>query len=190
MKALESATEQLERAAFFYNMGMAFNNHIYRFRFMMASLYFARSICEIMLESAKQGNLKISSSALKKKFKTILPRYELIQLIRIHDFHRCVVLEREGILYVSGPIHIKAGRHPVSIRMKPEGGIKVEAHGESRVDLNRPLQQQNGCFWDESNEEYISIDKALVEYLGVIPKAIEYFKQNIKPEYVKPKKKS
>ena len=190
MKALESAIEQFERAAFFYNVGASFKDRIYKFRYMMASLYFARSICEIMLESAKQGNLAISQNTLKKEFNTSIPRYELIQLIRIHDFHRCVVLEREGQLHISGPIHIKAGRHLASVKMKPEGGIKVEEHGESRVDLNRALQQHNGRFWDESNEDYISLDKALVEYLERIPKAIEFFKQNIKPVYLEPKKNS
>ncbi len=184
MIALESVAEQFERAAFFYNVGTSFKDRIYRFRFMIASLYFARSICEIMLESAKNGNLIISKSSLKKELEKSLPRYKLIQLFRIHDFHRCVVLEREGVIHVSGPIHIKAGRHPASVQMNPEGGIKVEEQGESRVNLNRPLQQQNGRFWDEYKKEYVFLDKALADYLQQIPKAIEFFKQNIKPEFL------
>jgi len=185
--ALESVAEQFERAAFFYNVGASFKDRIYRFRYMIASLYFARSICEIMLESAKKGNLTISKNDLKQELKETLPRYELIQLFRIHDFHRCVVLEREGVLHVSGPIHIKAGKQPASVKMNPEGGIKVEEQGESRVNLNRPLQQQNGSFWDDNRKEYIALDAALVDYLQQIPKAIEFFKQRIKPEFLNAK---
>src|SRR5437016_5434462 len=89
---LQGIREQVERANLFLREATESENPTDAFRRLMAAVYFARAALEIMRESAKAGELTVSTRELDARLGGLLPRYRLIKAIRIRDFHRFGVL--------------------------------------------------------------------------------------------------
>ena len=176
--------EQFERAELFLSEAESLVDPVARFRHLMAAVYFARAIVELLLEAAVREDVQVARAKLGERLAQILPRYHLIEEIRIHDFHRFGVVPRDGT-FVGGPIKAKLPAvkgAATGIKVTPEGLI-TSSSGGAQVRLQRPLQYDGDKFLDDETKEYITLDTALKEYLSQVPQAIEEFSRlSRKPE--------
>ena len=103
---------------------------MFRFRHLVAAVYFARATVELTLEAARKQEITKSPKDLEKFLVAQPPRYHLVVKIRIRDFHRFGVLQRPG-LFVGGPIKLRLSgkRGFASIALTAKGLLKRTTKG-------------------------------------------------------------
>ena len=84
---LSGIREQLQRAELHLGGAHAEKEYDAAFPQLMAAVYPARAALELMREAAKAGELTIGIKELDQLVAQAIPRYRLIQAIRIRDFH-------------------------------------------------------------------------------------------------------
>ena len=171
----EGIKEQFERAKLLVKEAQDSNDSLFRFRHLVAAIYPARAVVELMLEAADKQEISRSRGDLEQVLVTKLPRYYLIEKMRIHDFHRFGLIRRTGV-FVGGPLKLQArGKGGIAaILLNAKGLLKKTSKG-STVGEQRPLQMQDDQVFDETTARWLSIETVLTEYLEAMPAAIEEF---------------
>lgn len=158
-----------------------------RFRVLIASLYFTRAIVELMLDAAQMQQLKgfrnkdgqRSRKDFEETLLPVLPHYDLIEKIRIHDFHRFGLLppdpKRREIFY-GGPTTLRASQGAAVLSI-PKDGPKITLTGQSSVKERRPLCSSDGRFFDEKSGMYLALDQILADFLNAVPDVIARFEK-------------
>jgi len=141
---------------------------------MIASVYFARAVVELMLQSAEMEVVTLSRADLEERLIAMLPGYALIEIIRIHDFHRFGVLPRQG-MFMGGMVKLRAQAGHAALSFDADGP-KVSESGQSRVIQQRALHMAGDRVFDDESGEYVAIDVLLTKFLGAIPEAIDAFR--------------
>lgn len=174
---LEGIKEQFERAKLFFNEAVRSSDKLDRFRRLVAAIYFARAVVELMLDAADadKQEVKIKRDVLEEILIKKLPRYMLLEKLRIHDFHRFGLLERNGI-FIGGPLKLKARRGMVQLQEMTHGPI-VTTTGNSRIEEQRVLRMKGDAVFDDEKGAYVSLQKVLSEYLAAVPEVIEEFRK-------------
>ena len=171
---LEGIIEQHERAKLFLREAQSYDDPLERLRRLMAAVYFARAIVELMLESADMEVVKISRPDLERRLIELLPGYELLEKLRIHDFHRFGVLPRQG-WFLGGGVKLRAqGGH--AIITHGAEGPEVSTSGRSQVVEQRWLNMQGELVFDDRAGRYVTIDQVLIRFLEGVPAAISAFR--------------
>jgi len=166
--------EQYERAKMFRREADGYNEPRERFRRLIASVYFARAIVELMLESAEMEIVKVSRPDLERRLVALLPGYMLLEKLRIHDFHRFGVLPRRG-QFMGGLVKLRAQGGHAAIALGADGP-EISTSGNSKVIGQRPLHMQGEMVFDEEAGQYLTIDQLLDRYLEAVPGAISEFR--------------
>ena len=167
--------EQRDRARFFLELASGASNVLVRFRLLVAAVYFGRAMVELMLEAARMDELVEDAASLEPRLVNLLPRYNLIEKIRIHDFHRHGVIPRPGF-FLGGRVRIKA-QGPGSglqVQLTQQGPVTTKV-GNANVVWNRPLQINDGRIFDEETSEWLSLDQIVSEYLSGADAAVAVF---------------
>jgi hypothetical protein len=178
--------EQYARARLFLDEAQASGDRTDRFRRLIAAVYPARAAVEIMLEAAQGQHLnaylnadhKQSRNDLEAVIVPKLPRYFLLEKVRIHDFHRFGVLPQPGLLF-QGPVKLmaNAGTAGIEIPLSPGEGRTLFETGNSRVREQRRLQMLGEQVFDEAANSYMDLEQLLSDYLDALPPVIEHFEQ-------------
>ena len=182
--------EQFYRARRFLQLARLCKKQESRFRYLIAAVYPARPITELMLESASRQELHAfkskDSQKSRKDFEQVLepklPHYSLIERIRIHDFHRfgCIPPDSTSSeIFVGGPIRLVAKKGTSAVVISPKGPRLFQT-GSSSAKGQRSLCAGDGLFFDEESEQYLSLEEILQEYLNAIPKVIAEL-ESLKP---------
>ena len=95
---LKGVIEQFERAKSFLEEAQGSTDRIFRFRHLVAAIYFATSMAELLLASATNKDITQSKSKTYKTLHKMLPRYGLLSKLRANDFHRWGVIEEIACL--------------------------------------------------------------------------------------------
>ena len=151
------------------------------FRLQITCIYFARAIIELIFEAADKEQLSSSREQLKKTLPEKLRWYNLIERIRIHDFHRFgIVPPSPGmkVLFQGGPLKLKAKNGAAAYSIPPSGP-KIETTGGSSVRQERPLINADGRFFDEDTKTLVRLDELLKDFLLDVPEVIKEFGQQI-----------
>lgn len=182
---MQGIYEQYKRAKRFVRLAHRCKTPVSRFRNLIAAVYPARAIVELMVEAAKKQELvlfqdedvDVSVKRFKENVAPQLPYYNLLYKIRIHDFHRfgCLPPSQEyKAEFIGGPIKLKASKGSASLSLMPEGP-EFTATGNSSIEEDRPLFIRSGLFFDEESRQYVSLSKILSDFLKAVPNVIEYF---------------
>lgn len=173
----EGIWEQLDRAQAFLREAKASKDQLFRFRHAIAAAYFGRAVIELMLEAAAKEEVSRSREELEGLLREVLPRYNLIEKIRIHDFHRFgLTLHQRGVL-AGGPVKLKVAKakgSTAAIALGPTGLIKT-ATGASKIVEERVLLTREDRVLDDETGEWLEIDKAVAEFVTALPAAIDRF---------------
>jgi hypothetical protein len=184
---LRGVREHLERAKFFFKLCEAQEDSVATYRLMLAAIYSCRAMTELMLEAAEKQeirtladpNPKTNRDALEKIIAPEVPYYDLIERIRIHDFHRFGLQSpdpnRREVMF-GGPIKLSASKGGASLALAPSGP-QVMTTGGSTVQMKRTLLQTDGAFFDENSSAYVALREVLKAFLEKGDHVIGKFQQ-------------
>jgi len=173
--------EHYERVQMFFDLAQKSTDMTKSFRLLVAGVYFARGIVELIFEAVDKGQLRFTREQLQQKLASELTFYNLIERIRIHDFHRFGLIPPNKdmkVMFQGGPIKLRAqkGKARYSI---PSTGPKRECTGGSSIEEQRPLLSNNGKFFDEETREYVTLERVLGNFLDSIPAVITEFEKDL-----------
>ena len=103
--------EHYERVKFFRALAETCSDAAGKFRLLLAGVYSARGVVELIFEAADKGQLNITREDLKAHLCAQIRRYDLIERIRIHDFHRLGLVPpdpRFKVMMQRGPVKLRA----------------------------------------------------------------------------------
>ncbi len=177
--------EQYRRAQHFLKLSRRCKKPTSIFSHLIAAVYPARAIVELMLESAEKQELSdFLNKEIKKSRKDFeqvlapkLPYYYLLEKIRIHDFHRfgCMPPRPEyHQVFIGGPIKLLTSKGSAAI-VVTQKGLESARTGNSSIQEQRPLYNEDGYFFDDESKKYLSLEEILTEYLKSLPQAIADF---------------
>jgi hypothetical protein len=175
------AREHYERIKMFLQLGEKSTNAVERFRFLIAGIHFSRAIIEIMLDAAQKGLLKLTYHQLDEELHDKVPWYDIIERIRIHDFHRFGLMPPNPEvkeLFQRGPMKLKARKGAARYSILPTGPQK-QCTGASSVDEQRPLLITDGKFFDDESQRYVTLEEILKNFVGKIPAVIKEFESKL-----------
>jgi hypothetical protein len=175
--------EHYERVKFFAALADKCSDPDGRFRLLLAGVYFARGVVELMFEAADKGELKRTRNDLKKHLGAHILWYDLIEKVRIHDFHRFGLLPSNSqvrIMMQGGPIKLKA-QTGVAVCSLTASGPEMVATGNSQIKEERPLLSDDGKFFDDTTHQYVSLELILRDFISSSVKCIREFEDNLKP---------
>ena len=164
----ESVEDHLNRAGYFIlNFTSAPDEKVANWCLMaavnsaVASFEIARTYYEEILH--KEPTALILEAEIK------IRHFKILEIIRIHDFHRRAVGLSNNTEFVSGPIHSKGNSKPGSIadiRVSSESGRIIGGEGKnSSINLNRMLHAKDFTVLDTAIDEFVRIDFAILEYI-------------------------
>ena len=173
--------EHFIRAVLFNNLGAKAADPANRFRAMMAAVYSCQAMAELMLDRAGRGELTVERGALKDILAQCLPFFNLIERIRIHDFHRYGLIPPNpsmNMVAIRGPIELIARQGAAGLTYGPQGPERV-CSGKSTIKEQRPLFDVNGMFFDEDSGTHVDVNTIIREYLKAIPNAVREFEKRL-----------
>jgi len=182
---LQGVCEHLERAQFLFELAQQASDPKTQYRLMITAIYSCRAITELMLEAAEKQEVKNfqdpdpknSRKALEMQIEPELPFYSLIERIRIHDFHRFGLVPPDPRLkqvMFGGPMRLTAQKGAAFVSVT-SGGPQVATIGNSQVKFQRPLLVQDGEFFDDDSQQYVSVEQVLKIYLEKVPAVVSEF---------------
>lgn len=186
---VEGVREQHERVKTFWAIADRSQDRTEQFRLLMAAIYCARAVVELILDAAESQALSEFRDEDKRKSRSnceqqLMPRlshYLLIEKIRIHDFHRfgCLPPRPDGhTVFYGGPVRLTACKGGAALTIPPSGP-ELASTGNSSAEGRRPLCVDDGSFFDDASESYLSLREILRELLGTLPNAIDWFEQKM-----------
>jgi len=170
---LEGVKEQFERAKLFFKEGSQSTDRLDKYRRFVAAIYFSRAIVELMLECADRQEVSVKREELRDMLAGKLPRYMLVERLRIHDYHRFGLVDRPGGMMM-GPIKLTASKGLAQVQYT-KTGRREHTTGGSKVKEQRPVRVQDGMILDEDAGQYVSLETILCDYLAAVPEVIEEF---------------
>ena len=176
---MQGIYEQYKRAKRFVQLARRCKKTTSRFTNLIAAVYPARAIVELMDEATKKQELRLfrSGKKFKENIAPKLPYYNLLYRIRIHDFHRFGCLppsQKYKTEFIGGPIKLRANKGIASLSLTAEKP-KYVVTGNSSIEEDRPLFIRNGLFFDGESGKFVPLDKILDDFLRAVPSVIEYF---------------
>jgi len=184
---IQGIHEQYKRARRFMRLARRCRQSTSRFTNLIAAVYPARAIVELMLEAAEKQELKPFSNKdakrSRKDFEEMLapklPHYYLLEKIRIHDFHRfgCIPPDpKYRRLSFGGPIKLIANKGSAAIMVTSEGP-QLTLTGNSSDKQQRPLYTDDGRFFDDTSGKLLQLDEILDDFLRAVPGVIADFER-------------
>jgi hypothetical protein len=172
---LRGIYEHFERSEWFLQLGKDSTDKVARFRFLLAGVYSARALVEVMLEAANRQEVKNcrrpnpqdSRTAFEATIAPNLPHYHLIEAIRIHDLHRfgCIPPDPNvNRVFLGGPFKLIAQKGAAVVQVSSAGPAN-EVSGQSKVKEQRPLCQEDDRFFDANSHQYLGLDEILERFL-------------------------
>lgn len=149
------------------------------FRLWLAAVYSCRAIAELMLDAADQKELTVDREELKAMLITKLPYFNLIERIRIHDFHRFGIIPPNPELVSQmfmGPMKLVVSKGSAAVFMSESGPVK-QCTGNSRIVEQRPLFMQDGLFRDEDTGTMVPLPRIIESYILGVNAAVEEFEK-------------
>jgi len=182
---VEGVKEHFDRACWFCAHASRTTDVRPKLWLHLAAVYSARACVEIMLEAAESQELrgfdtegdKVNRAKFEDYIKSRLPRYQLLESIRIHDFHRFgLVPPVPGMRgeTLQGPVKLTGSPGSAVYQVGP-GGPVAHVIGNARVQEQRPLLIRDGRYFDEQSREFLALEKVLGEFLTALRPVIEEF---------------
>ncbi|HUW32017.1 MAG TPA: hypothetical protein VM223_10425 [Planctomycetota bacterium] len=173
--------EHLTRVQMFLDLAHRSANPEERFRLLIAGVYFARAIAELMFEATDSKQVTSTRDELKTKLPSKLPWFNLIEKIRIHDFHRFGLLApnpKMRTVFHGGPMKLQARKGAAVYAFGRNGPLRITT-GDSTIKEQRPLLCNNGMYFDEETNRWLSLDQILTDYLKAAPEVIDEFQKEL-----------
>lgn len=188
---VQGIREHHARAVWFLRGAETVPHETGKFRLYLAALYSCRACIEIILEAIEKEQLpafqhpdpKARRSEFEKTIISRLPRYYLLEKIRIHDFHRLGLVppdRRVKSFFGSGPFKLSGGKGMVALQETPSGP-QVYRTGNSWIKEQRALRIQDDRFFDDDASEYVALSTIVIDFVNALPAVLSDFEKMMKP---------
>ncbi len=183
---VRGAREHVERVRLLLATGTKERDVTSRFRFMIMAVYSCRGVIELLLEAADmQESGWEERKALEPKLRAVIPFYDLIERIRIHDFHRFGVVapdpRSQQTMYGGRVTLTVPGRGAAALSIGPGGPVYTLGNGAT-VKRRRALLWEDDRFFDEESRAWASLPDLLDGFLAHAEDAISRFEQGPQAE--------
>lgn len=175
--------EHYQRVKFFHALAERCPHPAHKFRLLLAGVYSARAVVELIFEAADKGQINATRDDLKAHLCKQIPWYDLIERVRIHDFHRFGLVPpdpRFRVMMQRGPVKLRA-RKGTAIYRVPTTGPEMLTTGNSKIQEQRPLLSRDGKFFDDATRQYVSLDQIVREFVSAAIDTIREFEKNLRP---------
>jgi hypothetical protein len=159
------------------------------YRLLISALTSCQAIVTIMLEAAMMDEVPAVVASPEAKWQTFkeeirpwFPYFDLIEAVRIHDFHRFGIVPPDPNrieFRFQGPMKLTA-RSGVASVVFTSAGRTPTTSGNSTVKGQRPLTINDGAFFDEASGSYVRPEAIINAFLSQAPAAIAKFKAHLK----------
>ena len=167
---LRGIKEHFARVELFFSLSSHIADTQAKYRLLMAAIYSCRAIPELLLTAAWNGDVEslkhLASderrTACESAIRPLLPFYDLVERIRIHDFHRLGVVAPHPDYkthVISGPLKVGG----TSVVLTDAG---LQAADPTRVKFQRPLLIDDGLFFDDESRRYVTLEEVLAAFIG------------------------
>jgi hypothetical protein len=169
--------EHLARARFFLEQAKSQSDPQKASWFLIASIYPARAIVELMVDYLKTGQLKGDHEDFRAAAAEKVRYFKVVEYLRDHDFHRRAVRFIPGqAMY--GPIKLGTGKSPRASAAVTASGVEGRMEKQTTktgsVKQDRPLQIR-GFEINVEGEGWVQIDRILDTYLHEVESFIESY---------------
>ena len=172
MSLHESVEDHLNRARFFLDvfMGTEIDNADEKLMnwCLLAAVYSAVASFEIA-RTRYEEILHKEPSTLIDDAKTKIRHFELLDIVRVHDFHRGAVGLSNSAEFLDGPVHGKTGTGSNSIvGLKQDattGRINNITERNASIKASRMLHAKGFTILDPAINEFVSLHSAIEEYI-------------------------
>jgi len=161
--------EHFQRVKFFHDLAGKCSDPAGKFRLLLAGVYSARAMAELIFEASDKGDLNRTRDELKMHLCKQISWYDLIEKIRIHDFHRFGLVPPDPRFKVTrqgGPVKLRARKGSAVYQLLPSGTKKLTT-GNSDIQEQRPLLSSDGLFFDDVTRQYVSLDQILHDFVVI-----------------------
>ena len=169
MSLHESVEDHLARARFFLEDAIQTPDEKFANWCLLAAVYSAVASFEIT-RTRYEENLQKDYALLLADARTKIRHFELLDIVRVHDFHRGAVGLSNSVESVSGPICGKTGsgaNSTVGIRQDQNTGrITKIAERNASINTNRMLHAKGFTILDPAINEFVSLHSAIEEYIA------------------------
>lgn len=173
--------EHYQRVQFFQALAQDIADPPGKFRLLLAAVNSARAVVELMFEAADKKQLSSTRKELETHLSTRIPWYDLIERIRIHDFHRFGVVPPDPkfkMMFQGGPVKLRAQSGAAVYRIPATGPEKFTT-GNSAIEEQRPLLTNDGQFFDEISRQWVELHRIVAEFLARVDAVIKEFESEI-----------
>ncbi|MDI6450190.1 hypothetical protein [Anaerobaca lacustris] len=174
--------EHYKRVVFFHTLTETCPDVTPKFRLPLAGVYSAQAVAQLMYETADKQQLSQTREELKTYLQQHIRWYDLIERIRIHDFHRVGIVPPDPQLKtmtLAGPVKLRA-RKEVAVYQVPSEGPRKLTTGNSSIKEQRPLLAVDGRFFDENTRQYVPLSQILSDFLTDGSEVITHFEKNLR----------
>ena len=173
--------EHFERVKLFYALAHAIADPKSQFRLKLAAIYSCRAMTELLLEAGEKQEIpsvmnhpdrRARRDAVEELIAPRVPFYDLIERIRIHDFHRFGLEPPDAAFKrfrMGGPVKVGGG---VSVVLT-DAGLQATPSGNAHaVKCQRPLLTNDDTFFDDDSKRYVTLDDVLGSFLTAAPRLV------------------
>jgi len=181
-RTLDGLNAKYRRARTLLDGALACTDRTSRFDKLVSAIEPAVGIPE-QITQARQGRfreIRIGKSELRRHLIGELPHLELLEKLRIHDFHRAGLTAPAGTTTIHGEIRLEArgpgGFAQHGLTWPDNKPITRHSAGGSVTLDNKMVYQHEDTFLDETMGQYFSLEVLLSEFLEKAPVVIEWFR--------------
>ena len=170
-----------QRVKFFHELADGCTDTANTFRLLLAGLYSARAVVELILEASDKEQIEEKREDVKVRLSSHIPWYNLIEKIRIHDFHRIGIVPPNPQVkstMLIGPLQLRARKGSAVYQVRPCGPKKTIT-GNAEINEQRPLLYSDGRFFDDNTQKYVSLDEILRDFVDGAAETIAEFQRNL-----------
>ncbi|MDX2081106.1 MAG: hypothetical protein SFU53_10005 [Terrimicrobiaceae bacterium] len=133
-----------------------------------AGVYAARASAEVFFNAAKMGITEISFDEFKALMEADVRHFKSIEYLRLHDFHRGLVVYAPGASYGIGPFELSPGpqkKGTAEAIFGPEGVELIASHG-GKAKADRPITISERSVLSSSSDQLIPVTELLENYIS------------------------
>lgn len=140
----------------------------------MAAVYSARAVVELMLESADKQDVSVDRTTVESYVRPLLPNYDAMEALRIHDFHRFGLRYEANASRMLGPVKLHVRQGGAALFFNADG-LQEATSGNSRVDHQRSLTLAGDALWLAGHDQPVPICEIVEIFISAIPYALRAF---------------
>ena len=175
MSLRDSVVDHLQRSQFFVDEADRSTDERRNNWYLLTAIYSAVAAFEIARTQYEELE-RCDRAAFLAQAKVSIRHFELLDVVRVHDFHRGAVGFSAGASFINGPIVGKRSSKPgttVSIELHlSTGAIQMEGQNAS-MRANRLLHARGFEVLDPSTDTFVRIHSAIRAYISDLPQFIE-----------------